>query len=499
MTGSSKSSDDSGSNDGTEGSLRPSNMDASDGGDSAAAALRPPPLIASSSFEYNTSSYATKPKAVHPVIEVLKVAMGKDHMMDLALIANDGSRIKTSRYLMACRVESLEHKLYPASTTAEFTPSTFEEDNEDEKSHSLLPPPEQPNEISLGDYPPKILKALVEYCFCGELLKSTLKTEETADSVRGLVQLAELAWSIQFRVLGDETYQWARRIMNRNPSLACAVYDVATAVSVREFEDYAMQTMEESPMDALLGGGADCGIQYLSAERLQDVLTDHEMEVDELTIFHILERWVEQHTKDNKSPGMLCQEEALEVARKCAKNIELLYIDSMDLLSSIKKSGFFDDADIDKAIAEQAILSSREGHVQTHGGGSFKNPVTSEHVEIQGAGLRKVNGIYVRQTDRDGQAMYCMGEGPDSIGLFQWEDTWGIAPSCDLSNMYYECRQVISSQPENVPMFGWTVSLQGEHPPPTFQWIAANTDEDYDEDERYLPACYRSEEELYGN
>eukprot|EP00545_Synedropsis_sp_CCMP1620_P011570 CAMPEP_0119013898 /NCGR_PEP_ID=MMETSP1176-20130426/9188_1 /TAXON_ID=265551 /ORGANISM="Synedropsis recta cf, Strain CCMP1620" /LENGTH=660 /DNA_ID=CAMNT_0006967025 /DNA_START=86 /DNA_END=2068 /DNA_ORIENTATION=+ len=482
-------------------SRRPSNAVSDDGRSSATAATRPPKLISETSFDYNVSYAAQKPKT-HPVIEALKAAMVKDHMLDLALIANDGTRVKTCRYIMACRVESLEQRLYP-------TINSSIGDEEKEKGDAAHPP-EQPDEISLGDYPPKILDALVEYCFCGELIKSTLKTEETAESVRGMVQLAELAGNLQFRVLGDETYQWARRMMNRNPSLACVVYNVATSTAVKEFENYAVQTIEDSPMDALLRGGAECGIHHLSAKRLEDVFRDHDMEVDELTAFHMLQRWVEHHTSPSRSDvaGAISPEEAVEVARKCAKSIVLCYIEPTDLLSTIKTSGLFDAADIDKAIAEQGKMASERGGVSTFGmtrgvgslGKNLKN-LLSERVEIQGAGMRKVNGIYVRETDRDGQAMYSMGEGPDSIGLFQWENTWGIAPSCDLSNMYYECNQVISgkSEPNKVPMYGWTVSLQGENPPPSCRWIAAHTEQDDEENEKHLPACFQSEEDLYGN
>ena len=422
--------------------------------------MLPPSLVKTTPGDYSSIASATPPTKPHPVVDALMTALKQEHMLDVSLVAKDGTKVKTSRYVMACRVESMEDKLFP--------------------SDCKVPP----DEVPLDDYSATVLEALVEYCFSGEIVNSPLRTEATGESARDMVELAKLASSLHFRVLGDETYQWARRMMNRNPSLACAVYDVATNPCVREFEKYALQIIEDSPKDAFLG--EESGIQHLSPLRLQNILDDHDMEVDEIIVFEILQLWFEKHNRTDES---------LEVVRKCAKYIQLRYIDTMDLLTKVEDSDFFDQADIDLALAEQAMLPSNEclDLLHYHRG---KNGL--ECVEVHGAGVEEVNGTYYRQADRDGEAMFSKGEGPDSVGLFKWESTWGIGPAFDLSNMYYAC-PVDWRAPNNFPTHGWMVSFQGEIPAPSFNWIAACVKQEDDKYDRHLPAYYRSDEELYGN
>ena len=390
----------------------------------------------------------------HPIVDGMLAALKKDHMLDISLVAKDGTKVKTSRFVMACRVESMEEKLFPDGKAP-------------------------PHEVSLEEYSATVLEALVEYCFCGELITSPLCTETTHESARGMVELAQLASSLNFKVLGDETYQWARRMMNRNPSLACTVYEVAINPDVQQFENYAFQTITDNPKEAFLG--EESGIQHLSPLRLQNMFVDHDMEEDEIAIFDMLQTWFEKHNRTDES---------LEVARKCANHIQLRYIDTKDLLTKVKNSGFFDQAEIDLAAAEHDLLASHEFRffVQNRGG---KDGL--ERVEVQGAGVEEVNGTYYRQQDRDGETMFSKGEGPSSIGLFKWEKTWGIGPSSDLSNMYYSC-QVDWSAPDQVPIDEWTVSLQGETPAPSCNWIAANSEQD--DGERYVTAGPQSDEEL---
>lgn len=397
-----------------------------------------------------------QPIVRHPLVMAMLQALSKEHLLDLTLIGRDGVRVKSSRYIMACRIPYMEDRL-------------FQNDNFN-------------GEVHVGEYSEVVLKALVEFCFAGELILSPLQTEETDGSARGLVQLGELAASLEFKTLVEESYQLARRLMNRHLSLSPAVYDEASKPEVRDFKAYAIQTIADCPKEALLDkelAGA-AGVEYLSSAKLESLLNDPILEVEPMTVFRMLFRWVEQMGRS---------EEALEFARKRALKINLKYIDRIDLLTTVKQSDFVDRQLIDEAIAEQerdgaAALVTERTHL--------------ERVLVKGAGLASINGLYFREHDRDGQAMYEMGHGNDIISLHRWGTTWGIAPAHDLSNLYYVCEVPYDS--DEVPFLGWKVGPNGQFPAPTCRWVAPEDDPNRQRSiKEALPACFQNEEELYGN
>lgn len=412
----------------------------------------------------NGLSRSACPPTPHPVVQALWDSHSKADMLDVSLVGKDGNALKTSRYILASRVEALEPLLYPA--------------------HG-----KKPQEVDLGAYSTATLNGLVEYCFCGEFSDS-FQEEAVNESVLDLVELAKLASSLRFRKLGDAVYQLTRRRMNRNPSLACAIFDCAK--NLREHESYALQIIEECPNEALLLGDK-CGISFIGPERLEVLLTQENMELDEVIVLRTLSRWVEEN---GKTPA------SLELARKHAKNIDLRSVSVDHLQGFVGESGLIDQEEISKAIMERMFAQRRKKEVDH-----------LERVEVTGAGAREVNGTYIRKLDRDGQAMFYMDDGAKAICMFQWEGRWGFGPSHDLSNMFYECQMSDETFPsdemfpddepipnkDHPPRLGWEVSLQGEYPPPKCHWIAGTSPRARPHEEGRLPSCFISEEDLLGN
>jgi BTB/POZ domain len=406
------------------------------------------------------------PPKVHPVVEALVVAMEKDHMMDITLCGKEGVQVKASRYVLACRNEAFELLFYKEDPPAAF--------------------------VNLGEYNDDTLKALVVYCFTGSLTKSPV-SQETADAARGLVQLADLARIHHFRVLFDEAYQMARTLMNRKPSLACAFYDEASGAKVKDFETYALQTIEDFPIESLLG--TENGIRYLSYERLGPILSHREMEVDEMTVFWMLKRWVEHHKQ--------CSENTV-IAKKLASKINLKFIEATDLLTTIRLSGFFEDENIDEAIAYQAMMASNRGmsFSQLRRQQSSNNE-NRERVVVTGAGDESVNGTYYREIEeRDESSVHFTKEGNGALevfGLYLWGNKWGIASEIDLSNTYYQCERTLG---DRVPEKGWITGEMGRLPSPICTWMSGASSDGqlpFTPSHHILPPCFASEEELYGN
>ena len=415
----------------------------------------------SSNISQGSEKSTTK---IHPVVKALLLAMEKDHMLDLTLCGKDGVEVKVSRFVLACRNEALEELFYKEDPPA--------------------------SSIHIGDYDRSTIKSLVEYCVTGELTISPY-ANEIIDAARGLVHLAHLAQVYHFRALYDETYQMARKLMNRQPSLAYAIYDEATTPRVKDFELYALQTIEQSPPDSFLG--TETGIQHLCQERLEQLLSHSSFEVDEITVFRILLTWVDHQNKSPKS---------MEIAIHCASNINLQCIDQMDLLTTVKASGFFAEDAIDNAIRNLAMMDSIDGLSLSHSSrGCQREAVLSrERIIVTGAGNPSVNGIYIRENMDEHSIQYTKeGNGSEVFALFLWGHMWGIALEIDMSNAYYQCEQTSSYQ---VPVDGWTTGEMGQHPPPTCTRVAAKHVPPKQSNvisNTILPACFTSEEDFYGN
>ena len=478
------------------------------------------------------------PTVQHPLVSAMLDTLqnGDDSLLDLVLVGKDEkARVKTSRFVMACRIPSLRERLFSEEKKEEGRDGKEDgnvvvkhnksngQDGEIKTDESV---PAPIMELSLGDYSESILKALVEYCFAGDLLtnhkdkpnsttsSSVLWSREDEQTARSLVQLHRLAASLRFRTLQDETYQMARRLMNRHLPLACAVYDETgtTAGNKDELETYALQTIADCPKEALIveeergtrakvltkatmtttttnntvKAVSGVGIRFLSASRLKTLLKDPEMEGQEdMQIVRMLLRWVESNGHSAES--------VTTAKTLCANHVQLQRIDRIDLLTTVKKSGFVELAAIDKAIAEQ----KRQGSLLIQKG------MDVERVIVKGAGLSFLNGLYLREQDRDNEAMYAKTDPTtgQTISLHRWGTSWGIAPDHDQSNPYYTCGDLCDDDSQ-VPFLGWRVGPNGQFPAPTCTWIAAADPKgpySVTSGRGVIPACFLSEEDLYGN
>lgn len=219
---------------------------------------------------------------------------------------------------------------------------------------------------------------------------------------------------------------------------------------------HAFRYLRDSPLTTLLAGGTE----FLGKASIEAVICDQDMDVDEHTMFHILNTWVKQDCDIN-----------LEHGRALVSNINLPYIKVDFLNNVVRKCGFVDSSDVDAAILHIEEMLANQ------------SPDEKEHVAVEGAGDAKINGIYVRM-DEDiglgGEEVVFVKEaseddfGPD-YGLYLLRSTWSITSCVDYSNILYSCEHPPASPLHKPPKTGWKV-VGGMEPAPVCTWNSSKHD-----------------------
>lgn len=411
----------------------------------------------------NTTSSSTRPSATNnsnnrknPLVKALVAALQKDHMLDVTLVGKKGVNVRASRYVLSCRCEALEDKLYSKATCTKTR-------NEGEEEY----------EVYIGDYSEVAIKALVEYCFTGELLEfyKSHASSPLGSSVDYILELSRLANDYHFSPLKMEVHQLSRRLMNQHPSTACLFFS-NTRCPV-DTKTYAQQTLQECPQEALLAS-TNNHVASLPPSRLETLFDEDLLQdLEEMDKAKLLQLWSEGSGND------------VQVARRISTlyiDLTRIPLDDEENLSSLKSSNLFDED----------VLS------QLQSGASTSEPqrlVDEEHVVVRGAGLDAVNTVFIRDySEQDMFLTEC-----DTYTLYCWNGMWHIAASCDLSNSLYQCLTDESfggvTIQEQVPSHGWQC-VGAPDPAPECTWIAARGSESTLITEDEGPTAWSSSREL---
>lgn len=209
--------------------------------------------------------------------------------------------------------------------------------------------------------------------------------------------------------------------------------------------------LRNSPLSTLMGGG----IAFLGRGSIEAVISDQEMDVDELTMFSILNTWV-KHDKGR-----------IETGKLLVLDIRLAYIKPDYLNNLVRKCGFVESSAVDDALREIDKMLAND------------SPDKKEHVLVEGAGDHGINGIYVRIEEDIGlgsdEVMFVKeaGEGEyiQDYGLYRRRSTWAITSCSDHSNILYSC-EVPDGDPSalyRAPKSGWEAVI-GVDPAPNCTW-----------------------------
>ena len=364
-------------------------------------------------------------------------ALSKPHMLDIRLKGTDGINVPANSFILACYSPLLEEVFF--------------------KTKKLSVYDEKKKKLRIDFCNSSVLKAAVHHCFTGELPPSFEVSETSEEIARNLAQLDRFATTFQMRALGEVAYRVTRKLINRRAVLACAIFDelscLGGAAGVDSTKRYALETIREMPMDTLLNGG----VQWMDENSLESIIQDNHMDVDEFYMYKILNSW---------EKGADRVENRLPKARKMAESIELKFIAAELLKSDITESGYFPEETIAAAI--RAIDDTLDG----------RHPQEMERVIVEGAGLQRVNGIYVRVLDEMGiseEEILFVKEADDGIsdvGLYLYNQKWNIAMCTDYSHCFYTCPDnPVKDVSELVPRNSWSSSFEAAEPAPVCTYL----------------------------
>lgn len=311
------------------------------------------------------------------------------------------------------------------------------------------------------------LKATMHFLATRSLPDEIEKIGANESSIRTICQIHLFGRIYKISSLQDHADRVARLLMNKLPRLVCAAFDECIAGSKRlplerrmsstmydGLMEYALEYLRDSPLTTLLDGGTI----YLNDQSMEAIICDQDMDVDEHTMFAILNKWVKQDESNN-----------IEVGKALVKNINLAYIKSDYLNNVVRKCGFVETTDIETALREIEEMLVNQ------------SPDEKEHVLVEGAGNKEINGIYVRMDEDIGlggeEIMFIKETGDDDddggyvadYGLYLLRSTWSITSCVDYSNILYSCDAADSAHLTRTPKEGWK-TVNGNDPAPTCTW-----------------------------
>jgi len=378
----------------------------------------------------------------------------KKSLCDVEIIGKDGVPVEAPSYLLAAHSEVFEDMIYSDAQDAKPNLSTSGGDESFIRYRVDL-------EFAEWDS----IQASVHF-LATRNLPDGLENEASEFSIRYICQIYLFGRLFKIPSLANQAYTTARRLVNTKPSLVCAAFDeclVSTKIlalkfslpsSRDELHAYVLDYLRDSPLTTLLAGGTD----FLDVASIEAIICDQDMDVDEHTMFHILNTWV-------KHAG-----HRIETGKALVSNINLSYINKDYLNNVVKKCGFVEMLDVEAALKDIEEMLAHQ------------SPDEKEHVLVEGAGNDEINGIYARMDEDIGmgeEEIVFVKEAQEDedfadYGLYLHGSTWAITTCVDYSNIFYSAKLPEKGSPGSIthsqpPQSGWEV-VSGSQPPPTCTW-----------------------------
>jgi len=432
--------------------------------------------IRKANFNSSFTSIHDNDEDENALSSVLLEGLKKPHLCDVAMIGNDGKTTRAPSFLLCTHSRVIEDmmlsdKTRSASLDVDGTSSDDHDHFEDAQDTMI-----EGEEAYLDS--DGTLTIRVSFADQGAIQTALhfmasheLPTKRTGDSseenIRTLTQVYAFAKFYSIAILDHEVHRTLKILVNKTGRLASAVFDECSKsmklagnedkFKRNELKDFVFDSIREKPDEFLIVGG----LKYLSPESIEKIICDQEIDVDEITMFHILFTWIRE------GPGE--REDRLKVAKSLVSNIQLTLMDVKYLNTRVRHSGFVEASDVNDAIKKI------EDHLAN------LSPEEQEHVLVSGAGTEAVNGIYVRMEEdiglEDEEAVFIKEASEDDFGgdygLYLWRDQWAISPSIDYSNVLY-CRHAEDKRGWNRlrPAADKWITESGISPAPTCQWNA---------------------------
>mmetsp|Transcript_1162 Transcript_1162/g.2436 ORF Transcript_1162/g.2436 Transcript_1162/m.2436 type:complete len:587 (-) Transcript_1162:113-1873(-) len=392
---------------------------------------------------------------------VLK-SLSKKSLCDVKIVGKDDVPVEAPSYLLSAHSEVFESLFYSESTkiAEDEKPSDSIGGNKSSRPHRV--------ELEFAEW--DAIEATMHF-LATRSLPLDLENGANESNIRYICQIHLFGRLFKIPSLTNHAYRTARRLMNKTPRLVCAAFDECSVSkkllppryslpsSHDELEAYVLAYLRDSPLTTLLAGGT----VFLSDASMEAIICDQDMDVDEHTMFCILNTWV-NHDKDHN----------IEKGRALVSNINLSYIKTDYLNNVVKKCGFVQLSDVEAALKDIEEMLANQ------------SPDEKEHVLVEGAGKDEINGIYVRMNEDIGlgeeevvfvkeaqEDEYC----PD-YGLYLLGSTWAITSCVDYSNILYsfESSEGPASTHCQPPKSGWK-TVVGKQPSPICTWSPSKDNE----------------------
>ena len=251
-----------------------------------------------------------------------KTFMEDEELWDLRLKGSDGIIVGASRGLLAARSKVFRSMLF----------GSFSESSSSSSA------------IDIG-YPSIVLRSIVQYCLTNEaaLLASNVADVGTA---KDILTLADAAVYFDLHGLKGEVQDKAFSLMAEKSSLACLFLEGCQEnQELSEIEQNALEVIRSNPAGSLLQGDAVAGI---SRRVLHDcILTDRHIMATEITLFKVLQAWVNGGAVD-------AVENRRQAALELSSAICLERIKPSDLSAIVEPSGLVPNKELFMAYKAQA-------------------------------------------------------------------------------------------------------------------------------------------------
>lgn len=429
--------------------------------------------------QFNSSFSGPLDEDDNALSSIMLSGLKKKHLCDVKMIGKDGMTVRAPSFLLSAHSRVLDEMLF--SKPEDAAPLTNEEDSEhdhfEDAQDTLADVDTDHGEadgktIRVPFATKDAIKTALHLMASHELPLSRIG-DSHEENVRTLTQVNVIMLYYKVRFLADEVDRAVRVLVNKKSNLASVVFDECNAsMKIAGLDDkpkrnelltYVFDSIREKPGESLIDGG----LRFLSPDSIQKIICDQKIDVDEITMFHILFSWTQV------GPGE--KGDRINVAKGLVVNVELTLLDAKYLNTRVRFCGFVDASAVNGAIKEI------EDHLAN------LSPEEQEHVVVTGAGIDAVNGMYVRMEEdiglEDEEAVFIKEASEDEIGgdygLYLWRDSWAISPCVDYSNILYSHQSATASkgwERLKPPAKDWRAE-SGTAPAPVCEWKPAAAEE----------------------
>lgn len=273
--------------------------------------------------------------------DVLTTLLTDDTLSDILLQGNDGEKVAANRCILACRSDVFKRMLFNTSSSG--------------TSHDIL----------RVNYDGDVVQALVDYIYTDDADILTAAAESmscNAALAKTLVFLTDAALHFGLPGLVRKTEEVGCQLMEENNHLACSFMETCRNIGSRLNSscllEKALQIIRANPTSILNNEG----LASLGSAVLEEIVSDNDIEADELSLFYLIKAWYDSYCNSIMKPDNMRKESRRTVAAKLAEHIRYENIDPNLLTSAVSSSGLVPEKRLNEAYKAQALRAvSRNG------------------------------------------------------------------------------------------------------------------------------------------